>query len=160
MALTLTPIPHIPLVQPGDSLVELLLASCRSAGILWQDGDIVVLAQKIISKAEGRLVNLTTIQPSKAARQLASQSEKDPRLAELILQESRAVLRARPGIVIVEHNLGFVCANAGIDHSNVQGAEGEPEDWVLLLPKNPDRSAANIRRDWKLGRAQIRRSDY
>ena len=147
MALTLTPIPHIPLVQAGDNLAELLWQAIAGAGLDWQDGDIIVLAQKIVSKAEGRMVNLATVQPSGAARQLASQSDKDPRLAELILQESRAVLRTRPGTVIVEHNLGFVCANAGIDHSNVQGTGGEPEDWVLLLPKNPDRSAENIRQE-------------
>jgi len=147
MALTLTPIPNIPLIQAGDNLAELLGQAIAAAGLDWQDGDIIVLAQKIVSKAEGRMVNLATVQPSKAARQLAAQSDKDPRLAELILQESRAVLRTRPGTVIVEHNLGFVCANAGIDHSNVQGNAGQPEDWVLLLPKNPDRSAENIRRE-------------
>ena len=147
MALTLSPIPNIPLIQAGDNLAELLGQAIAAAGLDWQGGDIIVLAQKIVSKAEGRIVNLATVQPSKAARQLAAQSDKDPRLAELILQESRAVLRTRPGTVIVEHNLGFVCANAGIDHSNVQGIGGEPEDWVLLLPQNPDRSAENIRRE-------------
>lgn len=145
MALTLTAIPNIPLIQAGDDLAAILLRSVEAANIQWQDGDIVVLAQKVVSKAEGRMVNLATITPSPAAIQLASQCEKDPRLAELILQESRSILRTRPGTVIVEHNLGFVCANAGIDHSNVQGEGGIPEDWVLLLPKDPDASAAAIR---------------
>jgi len=152
-ALTLTPLPGIPLVQPGDDLTELIWASCRLANLSLQDGDILVLAQKIVSKAEGRLVNLRHVRPSPAARDLAARSGKDPRLCELILRESRAVLRVRPGLVIVEHNLGFVCANAGIDHSNVGPAsplppEGvkEPDGWYLLLPEAPDASAAAIRR--------------
>jgi coenzyme F420-0:L-glutamate ligase/coenzyme F420-1:gamma-L-glutamate ligase len=145
MTLTLTALPKIPLIQAGDDLADVLLQSTRAAGILWQDSDVVVLAQKIVSKAEGRMVNLATVTPSPEAFQLASRSDKDPRLAELILQESRSILRTRPGTVIVEHKLGFVCANAGIDHSNVCGAGGNPEDWVLLLPKDPDQSAATLR---------------
>ena len=145
MSLTLTALANIPLIQAGDDLAEILLQSAKAASTSWQDGDIVVLAQKIVSKAEGRMVNLATVTPSIAAVQLASQCDKDPRLAQLILQESRSILRTRPGTVIVEHNLGFVCANAGIDHSNVCGAGGNPEDWVLLLPKDPDRSAAVLR---------------
>jgi coenzyme F420-0:L-glutamate ligase/coenzyme F420-1:gamma-L-glutamate ligase len=145
MSLTLTPIPQIPLIQAGDDLAEILLQSTASASIEWHDGDILVLAQKIVSKAEGRMVNLSTVWPSQAAIQLAAQCDKDPRLAELILEESRSVLRTRPGTVIVEHNLGFICANAGIDHSNVQSTGGNPEDWVLLLPQDPDLSAETIR---------------
>jgi coenzyme F420-0:L-glutamate ligase / coenzyme F420-1:gamma-L-glutamate ligase len=141
MALTLTLFPQIPLIQSGDDLAGILVQSATAAGIHWQHGDIAVLAQKIVSKAEGRVVRLSSVCPSQAAYQLAEQSGKDPRLAELILQESKAILRVRSGTVIVEHRLGFVCANAGIDHSNVQGSEGDPEDWVLLLPENPDRSA-------------------
>jgi len=146
MTLTLTPLPKIPLIRPGDDLAEILLNSMQSAHITPEDGDILVLAQKIVSKAEGRLVNLNTVQPSKEAQELATRSQKDPRLVELILRESREVLRVRPGTIIVEHRLGFVCANAGIDHSNVQGEKGDPEDWVLLLPEDPDRSALEIRR--------------
>ncbi len=115
-----------------------------------EDGDILVLAQKIVSKAEGRLVNLTTITPSKEAIELAGRSEKDPRLVELILRESKDVLRVRPGTIIVEHKLGFICASAGIDHSNVKGIDGNPDDWVLLLPEDPDRSALEIRRKVKI----------
>jgi coenzyme F420-0:L-glutamate ligase/coenzyme F420-1:gamma-L-glutamate ligase len=106
-----------------------------------QDGDVVVVAQKIVSKAEGRVLDLSEVQPSPAARDLATRSGKDPRLAELILRESREVLRVRLGSVVVEHKLGFVCANAGIDHSNVAGDDNR----VLLLPLDPDASAARLR---------------
>jgi coenzyme F420-0:L-glutamate ligase / coenzyme F420-1:gamma-L-glutamate ligase len=150
MALTFTPLPKIPLVHPGDDLAEILLESLQIAKINPEDGDILVLAQKVVSKAEGRLVNLTTVKPSKEANDLAKQSEKDPRLTELILRESKEILRVRPGTIIVEHRLGFVCASAGIDHSNVMGEDGDPEDWVLLLPENPDRSALEIRRKIKI----------
>ncbi len=147
MALTLTPLPNIPLIRPGDDLADIIL---RSLGeIRLQDGDILVLAQKIVSKAENRLVNLATVTPSTAALELAEKTGKDPRLAELVIRESREILRARPGTAIVEHRLGFVCANAGIDHSNVEPATADsmldPHEWYLLLPENPDQSAAQIR---------------
>ena len=139
--LTLTALPDIPLIEAGDDLFIILLQSLQNAQIKLQQGDILVLAQKIISKAEGRWVNLETILPSLEAAELADQTEKDPRLVEMILQESRQVIRQRPGLIIVEHKLGFICANAGIDHSNVRGSE----DWVLLLPENPDASAAKLK---------------
>ena len=143
--LTLTPLPGIPLVHPGDDPVIIILQALERAGISLADNDILVLAQKIISKAEGRLINLATVTPSLQALELGQGTEKDPRLVELILRESNTVLRTRPGTIIVEHRLGFVCANAGIDHSNVAG-EGTPaEEWVLLLPVNPDASAQAIR---------------
>ena len=145
MPLTLTPLPGIPLIHTADNLVEIIIHSLESAGIALQDGDILVLAQKIVSKAEGRMVDLTQVQPSSRALELAKQIDKDPRLVELILQESREVLRTRPGTIIVEHRLGFVCANAGIDHSNVAGLGDASEEWVLLLPENPDASADRIR---------------
>ncbi|MCJ7703878.1 MAG: coenzyme F420-0:L-glutamate ligase [Anaerolineales bacterium] len=145
MTLTLTPLEGIPLIQPGDDLSKLILDSLFSSGLCMQGGDILVLAQKIVSKAEGRLVNLTTIRPSEEALGLSLVTGKDPRLLELILQESNDVLRTRLGLIIVEHRLGFVCANAGIDHSNVKGEWGDPGDWVLLLPENPDASAKTLR---------------
>lgn len=145
MALTLTPLHGIPLIRPGDDLAEIILQALERNGLALQSGDILVLAQKIVSKAEGRLVNLQSVQPSAQAVELAAQTEKDPRLVELILRESRAVLRHRPGTIIVEHRLGFVCASAGIDHSNVHGESGQAEDWVLLLPENPDASAQELR---------------
>jgi len=145
MALTITPLPGFPLVQPGDDLTQLLLTSLDLAGIALTDGDILVLAQKVVSKAEGRLVNLAEVTPSSEAYRLSEQTDKDPRLLELILQESKQVLRIRQNTVIVEHRLGFVCASAGIDHSNVKGEGGEPEEWALLLPEDPDISARLLR---------------
>lgn len=150
MTLTFTPLPKMPLIYPGDNLADLLLASMQTARITLEDGDILVLAQKIVSKAEGRLVNLATITPSSKAIEISKSSQKDPRLVELILSESKDILRVRPGTIIVEHRLGFVCASAGIDHSNVRGEDGNPDDWVLLLPKDPDNSALEIRRRIKV----------
>jgi coenzyme F420-0:L-glutamate ligase/coenzyme F420-1:gamma-L-glutamate ligase len=145
MALTLTALPDFPLVKPGDHLVTIILHSLASAGIYLEDGDILVVAQKIISKAEGRMVNLCQIKASAPALEYSRISGKDPRLVELILRESTQVLRARPGTLIVEHRLGFICANAGIDHSNTAEVDGPNEDWVLLLPEDPDASASVLR---------------
>lgn len=143
--LSIIPILGIPMVKPGDDLAALLLEALSNNRLVLQEGDILVLAQKIVSKAENRLVNLNGVSPSAQALELAAKTDKDPRLVELVLRESREILRYRPGTVIVEHRLGFVCANAGIDHSNVDGPYGNPEDWVLMLPENPDRSASAIR---------------
>jgi coenzyme F420-0:L-glutamate ligase/coenzyme F420-1:gamma-L-glutamate ligase len=145
MPLTLTPLQSFPLVQPGDSLAGLILQSLQATGLSLQAGDVLVLAQKIVSKAEGRLVRQDQVTPSPKALELAAKTEIDPRFVELVLRESRSVLRYRPGTLVVEHRLGFVCANAGIDHSNVRGEGGTPEDWLLLLPEDPDRSAATLR---------------
>jgi coenzyme F420-0:L-glutamate ligase/coenzyme F420-1:gamma-L-glutamate ligase len=150
MTLIFTPLSQIPLISSGDNLADILVSSLQTARLSLEDGDILVVAQKIVSKAEGRLVNLATITPSKEALELGKRSEKDPRLVELILHESKEVLRVRPGTIIVEHRLGFICASAGIDHSNVLGKGGNPEDWVLLLPEDPDRSALEIRRRIKI----------
>jgi coenzyme F420-0:L-glutamate ligase/coenzyme F420-1:gamma-L-glutamate ligase len=146
MPLVLTPLSGLPLIEPGDRLDESILGALDRSGISLVNGDILVLAQKIVSKAEGRLVNLAEVEPSLRAFELARQVEKDPRLVELILRESRGVLRTRPGAIIVEHRLGFVCANAGIDHSNVKGEGDQAEEWVLLLPEDPDRTADTLRR--------------
>ncbi len=145
MTLTLTPLPGIPMVRPGDDLGAIVLHGLEAAGLQLADGDVLVLAQKIVSKAEGRLVALNSVTPSARALELAARSEKDARVVELILQESREVLRVRPGTIIVEHRLGFVCASAGIDHSNVAGEGQADEEWVLLLPQDPDQSAARLR---------------
>jgi len=145
MKLELTSVPDFPLVVPGDDLAELIMTACSKAEITMQDGDIFVLAQKIVSKAEGRLVNLKDVSVSEKAKELAEKTGKDARIVELVLRESRQVLRYRTNVLIVEHNLGFVCANAGIDHSNVHGEDGNPEDWMLLLPEDPDGSANKIR---------------
>lgn len=141
MKLELFAIPGIPLIQPGDDLPGIVLAAAAAAGMAWRDGDVLALAQKIVSKAEGRLVHLPEVQPSARARELAGQTGKDPRLVQVILEESTEVLRARPGLLVVEHRLGFVCANAGVDQSNVAGSD----DWALLLPLDPDASARRLR---------------
>lgn len=133
------------MVQAGDDLAELIVQELPLNNIVLESGDILVLAQKIVSKAEGRKVNLNDIHPSEQAYRYAQETGKDPRLVELILRESHEVLRTRPGVMIVQHRLGFICASAGIDHSNVPPDYGEAEEWVLLLPKNPDASAQRIR---------------
>lgn len=140
--LTLIALPGIPDVQPGDDVGRLLLAALDGAGLAPQDGDVIAVAQKIVSKAEGRLVDLAGVEPGERAHELARQTDKDPRLVELILRESDEVSRVRPGVIIVRHRLGFTSANAGIDRSNV-GPEGEER--VLLLPVDPDASAHRIR---------------
>lgn len=143
--LELTPLADIPLIQPGDNLAKITLEALSQQGIELLDGDILVFAQKIVSKAENRLVYLPEVHPSDQATKIAAEVEKDPRFIELVLRESRQVLRKRIGTIIVEHRKGFICANAGIDHSNVSGPYGDPDQWVLLLPEDPDRSAQQIR---------------
>ncbi len=151
MPLTLTPLSNIPLIRHGDNLADILVNALRDTNIALQDNDILVVAQKIVSKAEGRMVNLATVTPSQQAIDLAQKADKDARVVELMLQESNEVLRVRAGTIIVEHKLGFICANAGIDHSNVspllekEGLEVRAEEYVLLLPENTDKSASEIR---------------
>jgi coenzyme F420-0:L-glutamate ligase / coenzyme F420-1:gamma-L-glutamate ligase len=143
LSLTLTSITGIPLIRQDDDLADIILKSLHGNQIELQDNDILVLAQKIVSKAEGRMVDLATVTPSQHAMELSKQTDKEARLIELILQESSDVLRTRPGTIIVEHNLGFICANAGIDHSNV--SEKKDEAWLLLLPQDPDLSSRKMR---------------
>lgn len=137
--LQLISVPEVPLIEPGTDLVSLICDITQNRGAALRDDDVLVLAQKIVSKAEGRYVDLATIEPSEQAQKLSKEVEKDPRLVEVILSESRKVLRHRPGVLIVEHKLGFVLANAGVDQSNVDPRRGARP--VLLLPENPDRSA-------------------
>jgi coenzyme F420-0:L-glutamate ligase/coenzyme F420-1:gamma-L-glutamate ligase len=144
MGLLLTPVKNIPVIQTGDRLAPLILSSLGDNNITLIDGDILVLAQKIVSKSEGRFVSLADVKPSPKAVEFADVTGKDPRFIELVLQESAEVLRTRPGTIIVEHRQGFVCANAGIDHSNVQSLGKQAEDWVLLLPVDADESARQI----------------
>lgn len=129
------------MVQPGDDLFALLQRSLQDNDRHLANGDVLVIAQKIVSKAEDRYVDLVTVKPSLKALELAASVDKDPRLVELILRESREVVRSKPGVVIVEHLLGYVHANAGIDRSNVEGGD----TMVLLLPEDPDASAASLR---------------
>jgi coenzyme F420-0:L-glutamate ligase/coenzyme F420-1:gamma-L-glutamate ligase len=145
--LTLAPLSGIPLIRQGDNLADIVLKALEGNHLELEDNDILVFAQKIVSKAEGRAVNLASVTPSQHAVELAARTEKDARLVELILQESNEVLRTRLGTIIVEHRLGFVCANAGIDHSNVAGTGNAAEEWVLLLPVEPDDSAEIIRNE-------------
>jgi coenzyme F420-0:L-glutamate ligase/coenzyme F420-1:gamma-L-glutamate ligase len=143
-SLTLTAVSNFPHIQPGDDLAQALLDTLEQNEIALQDGDVLAVAQKVVSKAEGRLVNLADVGPSDEAKEIALAVDKDPRLVELILQESEEISRMRPGVLIVRHRLGFTSANAGIDRSNVaQGSSGE--EMVLLLPLDPDGSAAALR---------------
>ena len=138
-ALQLFALPGLPMVQAGDDLAGLLSAAMARAGLAPQQGDVLAVAQKIVSKAEGRSIALASVQPSVRAHELAEQTGKDARLVELILSESQHIVRARPNLIIVKHRLGFVMANAGIDQSN-NGADGH----ALLLPRDPDGSAAAL----------------
>jgi coenzyme F420-0:L-glutamate ligase/coenzyme F420-1:gamma-L-glutamate ligase len=140
-ALSFEPIAGLPLVAPGDDLVALIAAALRAAGRTPVAGDIIAVAQKIVSKAEGRLLDLRSVEPSGEARALAARADKDPRVAELILRESRGIVRVARGVIIAEHNSGTILANAGIDRSNVSG----DEDHVLLLPVDADASARGLR---------------
>ncbi len=141
-SLVLTPLPEIPAIRAGDDLAEIAISGIEHAGERLQAGDVLVFAQKIVSKAEGRTVDLATVTPSVRAQELAQQTGKDARLVELILQESTEAVRQRHDLLIVRHRLGFILANAGIDGSNVDGGGS-----VLLLPVDPDASAARIRAD-------------
>ena len=143
MPVTLIAIPNIPKLRPGDDLAAALIGACKAANLALADQDVLVVAQKIVSKTEGRDVDLATVEPSARAHKLAIEVDKDPRLVEVILRESRDVVRHRPGVLIVEHRRGFIMANAGIDRSNIDPAAGEEP--VLLLPEDPDASAAALR---------------
>ena len=133
----------LPLVGPGDDLVELIASALARNDVTPRAGDVLVVAQKIVSKAEGRTIDLAIIEPSAKARTLAAEVDKDPRLVEIILSESVRVVRARRNVLIVEHRLGFIMANAGVDQSNVGPSDGS--SIALLLPENPDGSAETLR---------------
>jgi coenzyme F420-0:L-glutamate ligase/coenzyme F420-1:gamma-L-glutamate ligase len=137
--MTITPLRNIPEVQAGDDLATLILEAAARSAISFRSGDIIALAQKIVSKAEGRRVALSSVLPSPRAKELAITAQKDPRVVELILRESGEILRCQPGVIIVADRRGFVMANAGIDTSNVEGDES-----VLLLPLDADASASRL----------------
>ena len=136
------PIPSIPLVQPGDDLATLIIEAAEAAGLSLISGDILVMAQKIVSKAEGRLVRLADVRPGEEALRLAEETGKDARVVQAVLDDSTAVIRAREGVLIVEQSSGWVCAHGGLDHSNVAPEE---EETVALLPADADASATAIR---------------
>jgi coenzyme F420-0:L-glutamate ligase/coenzyme F420-1:gamma-L-glutamate ligase len=139
--LRLIPLPDIPFIQPGDDLAGLIFASVQKTGLTLTDEDIVVIAQKIVSKAEGRFVRLAEVTPSTRARELAEITGKPTEQVEVILGDTAEIIRARKGVLIVEHRLGFISANAGVDHSNVS----REEEALLRLPQDPDASARAIR---------------
>jgi coenzyme F420-0:L-glutamate ligase/coenzyme F420-1:gamma-L-glutamate ligase len=145
--LALTALPGLPVVAPGDDLAGLLADGLSRAGCALADGDVIVVASKLLSRAEGRYVDLATVSPSPRAQELAREVEKDARLVELILRESTAVSRSARGVLVVRHRLGFVAANAGIDQSNAlpPGAASGSGPWVLLLPEDPDAGAERLR---------------
>ena len=134
----------VPDIAAGDDLCGIVLDAYAASGLALAEGDILAIAQKIVSKAEGRRVDLDTVAPSPEAERLARETDKDARVIELILAESERVMRARPGLIVVRHRLGYVLANAGIDASNV---ENGGESRVLLLPSDPDGSAAALREE-------------
>jgi coenzyme F420-0:L-glutamate ligase / coenzyme F420-1:gamma-L-glutamate ligase len=138
-------LPGVPMVQPGDNLHALAISALVDADIAPQANDVLVVAQKIVSKAEGRFVDVATVVPSAQAKELAEQTGKDARFVELVLSESKRIVRHRENLIIAEHRLGFVMANAGIDHSNV--APGDGHERVLLLPIDPDASARALREE-------------
>jgi coenzyme F420-0:L-glutamate ligase/coenzyme F420-1:gamma-L-glutamate ligase len=142
-SLSLTALEGIPTVSAGDDLTAIIGDALEANGPTPEDGDVLVVTHKVLSKAQGRYVDLHTVTPSARAMELADLTDKDPRLVEVVLSESRAVLRHRPGLIIVEHRLGFVMANAGIDQSNVNG--GREGERLLLLPQDPDGDAEALR---------------
>jgi coenzyme F420-0:L-glutamate ligase / coenzyme F420-1:gamma-L-glutamate ligase len=141
--LQLSALPGLPNVEPGDDLATLIEAGLSLLDEKLQDGDVLVLAQKIVSKSENRYVHLNGVAPSERAQQLAREADKDPRIVELILRESVEVLRVRKGAIIVQHRNGYVHAHAGIDQSNIESRADDPR--VLLLPEDPDASAQQLR---------------
>ncbi|MCU4139745.1 MAG: F420-0:Gamma-glutamyl ligase [Methanophagales archaeon] len=135
----------IPEIEKGDDLAGIFLSALDANGISLEDGDVLVVASKIISKSEGRIVNLSTVQPSeealKIAKEAANEQEKDPRVVQLVLNEAKEIVRMGRGHIIVETKHGFICANAGVDESNI--AEG----YAILLPEDPQRSAERLREE-------------
>ncbi|QEN86035.1 coenzyme F420-0:L-glutamate ligase [Labrys sp. KNU-23] len=140
--LSLHAIPELPLIAPGDDLADLIAVALRKAGLGLVDGDILVVAQKVVSKADGLYVDLDSVEPSQRARDIAAKVGKDPRHVEVVLSEAEEVVKIGPHVIVVAHKLGFVMANAGIDESNIEHNSG---DRVLLLPRDPDGSALALK---------------
>lgn len=145
--LELRALPGVPIIEPGCDLAAEIWDSLVRAEIALADGDVVIIASKLVSRAADRFVDLAAVTPGAEARELASRVDKDPRLVELILRECAAVSRAAPGVLIVRHRLGFVSANAAIDQSNARPAYAQPGSgpWVLLMPEDPDADARRLR---------------
>jgi coenzyme F420-0:L-glutamate ligase / coenzyme F420-1:gamma-L-glutamate ligase len=145
--LELRAIGGLPLIAPGDDLAAVIAEAAACDGTQLQEGDVVVVAQKIVSKAENRIVKLESVTPSPRAIGLAAETDKDARIVELILRESSEILRQRPGLIVAVHRRGWVLANAGIDQSNVGP---DHDDCALLLPADPDNSAAVLRENLRV----------
>ncbi len=141
-AMTLFAIEGIPLIQPGDDLAAIILAGLAGMGERLEAGDILIVAQKIVSKAEGRLVDLTNVSPSPTAKVLAKQTGKDAPTVQVVLDDSNEIIRAQRGLLVVEQKSGWICANAGVDRSNVEG-----DDVLALLPEDGDASAVRLREE-------------
>ncbi|HEY4684802.1 MAG TPA: coenzyme F420-0:L-glutamate ligase [Dehalococcoidia bacterium] len=139
MPVTITAVEGMPEVRAGDDLAALIHAAAERQGLAFEDGDVIVVTQKAVSKAEGRLVDLNDVEPSPLAVELATSWEKDPRHVEVVLRESKRIVRMDRGVIICETRHGFVCANAGVDASNA------PDGRLVLLPLDPDASARRIR---------------
>jgi coenzyme F420-0:L-glutamate ligase/coenzyme F420-1:gamma-L-glutamate ligase len=139
MRLEILPIQHLPEIRPGMNLAGCLLDAVRACGIELRPSDVIAVTQKVVSKAEDRIVHLSSVKPSAHSTSIARRMKKDPRLVEVIMRESRRIVRMRGEVMICETHHGFICANAGVDQSNVQG-----NDAVTLLPENPDRSAEEL----------------
>lgn len=142
-SLSIKALSGFPMIAPGDDLPAIVIHSLEQDGITLEADDVIVLAQKVVSKAEGRLVRLADVTPSERARDIARQTGKDERMVELILSESSAIIAQRAGVLIVEHRLGYIMANAGIDQSNIDHPDGE--EYALLLPQHPDQSCQHIK---------------
>lgn len=140
---TLTAVGGLPLIEPGDDLGAILIESLQRSGLAPRDRDVLVIAQKVVSKAEGRYVDLHAVVPTARAIELATVVRKDARIVEVILSETQEVVRYREGVLIVAHRLGFIMANAGVDQSNIEHPRGGER--VLLLPENPDGSCALLK---------------
>jgi coenzyme F420-0:L-glutamate ligase/coenzyme F420-1:gamma-L-glutamate ligase len=140
-ALHVLPVRHAPPIRPGDPIAQILTEAVRSSGLELREGDVLAVCQKIVSKAEGRVVDLQQITPSAKARAWAETHGKDPRVVEVVLRQARRIVRMEQGVIIAETETGLVCANAGVDQSNVQ-----LPDHVVLLPADPDASAEQLRR--------------
>ncbi|MAV27395.1 MAG: coenzyme F420-0:L-glutamate ligase [Gammaproteobacteria bacterium] len=149
MRLNLVGVEGIPMVQPGDDLADLILGALTQTGEELVDDDVIVLAQKVVSKAEDRYLDLRTVVPTEEACRLAAEVDKDPRKVQAILDESNEVVRKREGVLIVEHRLGFVQANAGIDQSNISHEDDDEDNLCLLLPIDSDASARALRDEIK-----------
>jgi coenzyme F420-0:L-glutamate ligase / coenzyme F420-1:gamma-L-glutamate ligase len=148
-SLSLNTVPNIPLIKPNDDLANIILHALSSSGYELENNDIIAIAQKIVSKSEGRLVDLATVNPSEKAIKLAEEINKDSRQIELVLSESKEIIAVKPGVIIVEHRTGVILANAGIDHSNVASSTdgAVKKEIVSLLPKDSNKSAKRLKKE-------------